>query len=457
MLLQKLVEPYLEQRPYCVLVRAALQRMLSRERLDQLFQDQSVRQYERTLLFSTLIELMSLVVTRVEPSVLAAYRGMREALGVSDEAVYQKLRKVELPTSEAMVRDSFTQASGVLRQLRGEAVPWLRGKRVKILDGNYLSATERRIAELRTLSAAPLPGRALVVWDQGTRLIENVVLTEHGQANERSLLGQVLETVRPGEVWIGDRSFCTMDFLLGLKDAQAQFVIRHHGWLTGIPQGKRRFLGRNALEEKVWEQALTIRQGRRRMRVRRITIRLTEPTREGDTELHILTNLTQREASAARVAELYGRRWTIEVVFLELQTALSCEVETLGYPRAALFAFCVALMLQNTFSMLQSVLGCVHGVEAVEKEVSGVLLAQEVRKTYDGMMVQVAPEHWEELSSLSLPKYAAMLKNFAKRLRLERYRKTPRGPKKPPPQKKPYRNGHHASTFKILALRKPDM
>jgi len=110
MLLEKLVKPFLEQRPYCVLVRATLERMLSPTRLDQVFHEHASQQYERDLLFSSLVDVMARVVARLEPSVLAAYRTLREKLGVSDEAVYQKLRLVEGAVSEALVRDSFASA-----------------------------------------------------------------------------------------------------------------------------------------------------------------------------------------------------------------------------------------------------------------------------------------------------------------------------------------------------------
>jgi hypothetical protein len=281
-----------------------------------------------------------------------------------------------------------------------------------------------------------------------------VIVTERGQASERSLIGNVLETVEAGEVWIADRNFCTLDFLFGLALRKARFVIRQHGQLQGIPAGKSRYVGKNAQGEKIWEQTVTITQQGHTLTVRRVTIKLKKPTRDGDYELHIFTNLTAREATAVKAAELYGKRWTIEVVFLELQTALCCEVKTLGYPRAALFAFCVALLLENTFSMLKSTLRAAHGKTTVDEQVSGVLLAQELRKTYDGMMVQIPSEHWNEISDLSLKQFVNLLQGWAKQMDIERYRKSPRGPKKPPPKKKRYRNGHHVSTAAILALRK---
>ena len=455
MLLAERVEPFLRQRPYCVLVRAALERMLDPVRVNQVFCENAVRQYERELLFSSLVEVMARVVTRVEPSVLASYRSLKDELGVSDEAVYQKLRQVETGVSEALVRDSFAVASEVLTELNAVDESWVLGLRVKILDGNYLQKTQRRIAELRTMWDAPLPGRALVVWDQPTRLVERVFLTEHGLASERSLLAHVLETVAANDLWIADRNFCTLGFLFGLADRKARFVIRQHGQLQGTLRGPRRRAGQTAKGEPLFEDEVQISQGGRMLTMRRITVVLQQPTRDGDRELHVFSNLTKQQASAAKIVALYGRRWTIEVVFLELQTALSCEVETLGYPKAALFAFCVALLLQNTFSLLASSLRSVHGAEKIDQEVSGVLLAQELRKAYDGMMVQIPPVHWEELSQVPLKQFARQLKAWAARMNLSRYHKTRRGPKRPPPKRKPRSPGGRISTARILSQRKP--
>jgi len=133
---------------------------------------------------------------------------------------------------------------------------------------------------------------------------------------------------------------------------------------------------------------------------------------------------------------------------------LRCEVRTLGYPRAALFAFCTALLLQNTFAMLHGSLRAVHGAQAVDERVSAVLLSQELRKTYDGLMVQVPAEHWREVGRLSLKRFARLLRRWTERIDLGSYRKSPRGPKKLPPKKSLYRNGHHLATAKLLALRK---
>ena len=79
-----------------------------------------------------------------------------------------------------------------------------------------------------------------------------------------------------------------------------------------------------------------------------MTVELDKPTRDGDTEIHMLTNLPAEVADARTIAELYRRRWTIENRFGEVAHDLNGELATLAYPKAALFAFCVALVASAT-------------------------------------------------------------------------------------------------------------
>lgn len=452
MLLGSMFDNFVKQKPYCVMARATLERMLAATRLDALFRAHATVQYERELLFSQLIEVMARVVTRVDRSVLRAVEALRDVLTVTDEAIYQKLRGVEACVSQALVRDSFREAAAIQQKLNVEDRSWVRGFRIKILDGNHLSATEHRIAELRTIWDAPLPGRTLVVWDQTTRLVRDVFLTENGHAQERTMLPELLETVEKADLWIADRNFCTLGFLFGLWSKRARFVIRQHGTLVGKPQGQPKLVGKTIHGEKVFEQLVVLTHQGGERTVRRITIQLRKPTRDGDTQLHILTNLTVKEASGMKVGELYQKRWIIEGVFHELTMALQCEVKTLGYPKAALFAFCVALLLENTLAMLKGSLRAVHGEEATA-ELSGNLLSYELQTTYEGMMVAIPEEHWIPFGTMPLARFVTFLKSLARQVDITRYRKHKRGPKKPPPPHEKYHNGGHASTFKILALR----
>src|SRR5262249_36605696 len=265
------------------------------------------RQYTRALLFSTAVELMAQVVLNLKPSVHAAYKALRHHIPVSDQAVYDKLNHMELGVSAALVRDSAQRAAPPIAALRAALPPWLKGYHTKILDGNHPEATEHRIAETRTTWAAPLPGKSLVVLDQPTQTVTDILLAEDGQAQERSLLGGVFALIRPADLWIADRNFCTLPFLFAIAAQGACFVIRQHGCLKGTLLGQRRAKGR-CPTGWVYEQRLRLEaEGESRV-VRRVTVELDQPTTDGDTEIHILTNLPAKKATAARVAELYRRR-----------------------------------------------------------------------------------------------------------------------------------------------------
>jgi hypothetical protein len=455
MLLHGMFDSFLRQRPVCVMARAVLENLLDPSRLDGLFARTAQKQYEHELLFSALVELMSEVTLKIQPSVHAAYQSRRQEIGVSAAAVYNKLDGVETCVSAELVRDSARQAAAVIDALGARLEPWLKGYRCRILDGNHLSATEHRLAALRTTWAGALPGRALVVLDPERMLAENVVLTEDGHASERSMLDEVIATVLPRDLWIADRNFCTLKFLFEIARRLGSFVIRQHGKLHGQPVGPRQRVGPSSTGI-VFEQdlRLTDPDSGRTMTVRRVTVELNEPTRDGDRELHLLSNVSAPDADAVQLAELYRRRWTIETAFQEITVTLGCEISTLGYPPAALFAFCLALLAYNAVSVLKASLRAAHGVDKVQEQVSGYYLALEIRQTYDGLAVAIPPEEWEPLRGLAPEPMAAWLLEVATGIDLSRYQKHPRGPKKKPPAKAAYQNGGHVSTAKLLRQRR---
>jgi hypothetical protein len=131
----------------------------------------------------------------------------------------------------------------------------------------------------------------------------------------------VARVVEPRDVWIGDRNFCTLGFLFGIARRLGFFVIRQHGGLHGELLGARRRCGRIPTGV-VYEQKIRLTDpssGRSRV-WRRVTVVLKTPTRDGNRELHVLTNLPAATASAATVCDLYRRRWTMETVFQEITT-----------------------------------------------------------------------------------------------------------------------------------------
>src|SRR6516225_2126779 len=218
---------------------------------------------------------MLAVVLCVEPSVHAAYRKRKRQVRVSDQAVYDKLDGLEPEVAAALVEDAARQAAPVIDALAARRAPWLPGYRARVLDGNHLSATERRLEELRTTWAAALPGKVLAVLDPETGLVTDAFLTPDGHAQERSLLGAVAAAVRPRDLWIADRNFCTLAFLFGIAGAGAGFVIRQHGTVQGRLRGRRRLVG-SGPTGKVYEQALELTHQGVTRTFRRVTVELNQ-------------------------------------------------------------------------------------------------------------------------------------------------------------------------------------
>ena len=453
-MLDTVFDRFAQKRPVCVIARGLMECVLNPEQIDKWFDQSAEQQYTRTLLFSTMFDMMSDVVCGSSKSVHAAYQARKEDIGVSITSVYNKLNGIEVKTSAALVRYAAGEMKLIIENLGGTRPPLLPGFKVKILDGNCIEASEHRIGELRSLAAGALPGKSLVVLDPSLRMPIDVFPCEDGHAQERSLLPAVLATIEPLDVWIADRNFCTLAFLLGIKDRDAFSVIREHKGLPWKPLTDEKFVGITETG-KVFEQYIQITdESGNEHKFRRIRVSLKKATRDKDTDIYIISNLSKRAANAMVIAELYRNRWKIEKVFQDLEAHLHSEINTLGYPPAALFAFCIALIVYMILAGLKAAIASVHGVDTVENKISGYYLADELSATYDGMMIAIPDEEWIVFRHYSLSELTEVLRLLSANIRLSRFQKHPRGPKKKQPKRISDPSTPHVSTAKILANRK---
>jgi Transposase DDE domain len=449
-MLGKVFDRFVEKSPISVMVRGTLERVLGAEQLNAWFARTAQKQYTRTVLFSTVYDILSQVVFRIKPSVRAAYRDHEDQVGASLISLYNKLNGVETHTSAELVRYSAVELMPLITQRDGERAPWLPGYRVKILDGNCIEASERRLKVLREVQAGALPGKSLVVYEPAHGLVRDVFPCEDGHAQERSLVGQVLETVHANDLWIQDRNFCTCAFLCEIDRRGAGFITRQHEGLPFAPVNVLRAVGRIETGH-VAEQRVQVREAQGDTHLfRRIQGKLDQATRDGDRVLYILTNLPLRKASAKRVARLYRKRWTLETAFQHLEAYFHSEINTLGYPKAALFGFCLALVAYNMLAVVMAALRSVHGSEAIDQALSLYYVANDIAQTYHGMMIAIPEDEWRVFSRMGPVEMVATLRALAQNVSLKAYRKSPRGPKKPRPKREGTTKASHVSTAKLL-------
>jgi hypothetical protein len=451
------IDRFARQAPAATLFRSLFARVFAAEKLDQVFREQKQRQVEGELLFSTLVELLAPVVSGAKRSVNASYMENEDRIGVSKAAVYDKLQGVEPQVSAALVSLSAQELTPLHDQAQTLAEGPLPGYHVFIIDGKQLDGTEHRIDETRYLKSSPLPGRVLTMYDTQRELFVQAACDRDCYACERQVVLPLLEHLQAGCVYMADRNFCDGPLIERFLDADAYYLLRQHGrsprWRCQKKSSRKRS-GTDRKGGKVFEQAIEVYLPNREewVTARRITIELTEPTRDQEWVIHLITNLPAT-VLAVDIANAYMGRWTIETSLGHIAQALNAEINTLAYPGAALLSFCLGLVLFNLVRTLEKLL--LHYAKGkTDPTLSHYYLASEIAETAKGLQIAIDPVHWDQYAQMTVRQYLAFVKRVAERANLRKYKKNVRGPKRPPPKRKSGKGRSHVSTQRILLARK---
>ena len=421
-MLQEVLARFEDHAPVSVMARVAMERAIDPRWVDEVFEAHRQRQYSRELLFSTVVELTSLVSLGLRPSLHAAAK--QADLPVSLAALYDKVRRTEPEILRALVSGSAERLAPVVQAMEPPAS--LPGWRLRVLDGNHLPASDKRLAALRGCRGAALPGQALVVYDPDTTLVTDLVACEDAHAQERSVMPPLLACARAGDLWIADRNFCTRTILQGWHDAEASFIVREHATHPRLlSQSKSKACGRIETGQ-LFEQKICIDEGQTPWR--RIELRLDTSTESGETTIWLWSNLPH-EVGASKIAELYRKRWRIEGMFQRLESVLDSEIRSLGHPRAALLAFAVAVLAYNVLAVLKRSVEHAHRVREPQLDVSTFFLAMLMRSSYEGMLVALPAALWQAWSEAEPAVIARRLLELAQRVDPKRVRTHKRGPK----------------------------
>jgi hypothetical protein len=246
-LLDEIYSQFETKVPFATIIRIVLQRVLLAWKLDDLFKKTATKQYERNLLFSTLMVLMFEVVMRTSPSIHHSYRHHQDSIPVSFQSVYNKLNNLEPPIASELVRHSVRQLLPLRLQLTDGIEGLLPGFKIRIIDGNHFSGTEHRLEGTRDIQAAPLPGAVLAILEPDNSMILDVIPCEDAHAQERSFFDQIIPMVPKGELWIADRNVPTLSLLFRIAEQEAFFLMRQHGSLkTWETIGEEKYVGKTS-------------------------------------------------------------------------------------------------------------------------------------------------------------------------------------------------------------------
>ena len=163
------------------------------------------------------------------------------------------------------------------------------------------------------------------------------MLLDHAKGNkhqhELRLLWKLLDGFKPGDLAVADRGFCSYVLLalLPLRGVAALFRL-HQRRPADLRQGRR--LGKNdrlftwlkPLQKPRWLPQSWWKKIPAQLTVRVIRFQLCSPGYRPESVTLVTTLLDAQKYSAQDIAQLYARRWKIELWFRDIKTSMGMEV-----------------------------------------------------------------------------------------------------------------------------------
>jgi Transposase DDE domain len=426
--------------------------------LDQIFEENRGRCYERILSFPLMVRLIRDALLEHDGSGRKSFEHaeQREELKTSYTAAYGKLGRLPMPVSMAFLSGCTARLTAVFPQSETACVPIpesLANFRPIVFDGKAIKNVAKRLLPLRGATGGLLGARTLVAMDVRTGLVLAMHGHPDGDANDTRFVGDLIPTVRRlvdgRRLWIVDSGFCdltqTAHFMAAPGD---EFIVRYHPKVRfdrdperPVREGRDRH---NRLYSEDWGW-LGAAGNRKRRYVRRITLK-----RPGQKDVIVITSLCDGEAfPATDVLEIYLKRWGIEQIFQQVTEVFGLSALIASTPEGTTFQFALCLLLYNMIQVVRGVIAT--GVEKPRDTISTENLFDDVQRELIAWNVVVDHDdtlrYFEgEWTSLRVK---VRLSELLGGLWRDRWRKAPPKKKKPPhPDRK--RDRTHGSVFRII-------
>ena len=216
-----------------------------------------------------------------------------------------------------------------------------RGLSVKVIDGTGVSLPDTQ----KNQRAYPQPGGQKpgcgfpLMKIVGVFSLATGVLLDYAKGNkhqhELGLLHRLIDTFKPGDLALADRGFSsyTLMALLWLRQVHSLFRL-HHARPKDFRKGKR--LGKNdrlLLWRKPddWQKPRYMAKALWQLLPKELSVRMVRftlgiPGYRTQSVTLITTLLDPNLFPAAELAQLYARRWRIELWFRDIKTSMGMEV-----------------------------------------------------------------------------------------------------------------------------------
>lgn len=426
----------------------------SEDHLEVFYQAYRDNSYCRLISFPLFVGLVADALTRHDGSLAAAYErhAEDEPLPASRQAFYAKLRRVPTRLSVAWLRH-FTRRLVPLRPATpaNDLPGSLDGFAIHIVDGKALKRVPKRMLPSRGAAGKLSGGKIVGCWDPRTELVLALAVGLDGEANECTLLEDLLTQLRDDpesgpRLWVADRQYGDLVQTERFAADGDSFLVRQNAKTSFTPDPQRpEQVDRDAAGRVIRQRWGTLGTGPKARYVRQIT--LERP----DDPVVLVTDLLDEKAYPAEdLLALYRQRWGIERVYQRVVEVFGLTRFIGSTPEATIFQAAYCLMLSNLIEVVRALLA-----ESVE-EVSGVASVS-TAKLFEGVREDLVALHRlvdvERVTRLTPPPgdLAATrfrLEELLRRAWRERYRKSPPRPGRPHPVRSK-ESGAHNSVFRL--------
>lgn len=342
--------------------------------LTDLYDRHRGRGYEREITFPLLVGVVHDALL-VHPSARQTMEKAREnrQLPVQNCSVYQKLGRVDVNLSMALLRESTAKLEPLIAPSPAALPASLAEFDVTVIDGKTIKHVSHRLKATRPFRGKATGGKLLAALSMRGELIRAIEATPDSNTNDVPLVQGLLAQVtgrpdQPPMLFMADRQFGGVEVPLNLAANGNHFLIRYPKNVTFEADASRPARqgtdgqGRAFVEQWGWIGVA------RRLYVRRITLE-----RDGSDDVILATDLLDGEKyPAVDMLTAYLERWTIERVFQQVTEVYELRQLIGSTPQGTIFQASFCMLLYNVLQVIKSHVAV--GGKVTPREVSGELL-----------------------------------------------------------------------------------
>ena len=246
---------------------------------------------------------------------------------------------------------------------------WLwRGRHVHLVDGSTVSmpdttANQAAFPQARTQKPGlgfPI-ARLVVLLSLATAMVTGMAMGPYKgkETGEPALLRELFERLRPGDVVLGDRCYCSYFMIALLARLGVDTVTRLHQFRpSNFRRGRDHVITWERPPKPDWMDPETYDQMPERLPLREVHVQVNQPGFRVESLIVVTTLMDVNQYTKDDVAELYHKRWLAELDIRAIKISLGMDVLRCQTPEMVRKEMWTCLLAYNLIrqSMLEAAL-----------------------------------------------------------------------------------------------------